>query len=280
MKKTIITLVALTLGLMLAASLQAQVRTPQPSPTASFTQSVGLTEITLDYSRPGVKDRTIYGDLVPYGEIWRTGANRATKFTFGEDVKLGGQDVEAGSYAVLTVPGKKEWKVNLYPHESTSFGSYVEMEPAVSFMVTPKKTNHKVETFTIEISNVRDDKATIDLVWENTRVEIPLEVHTEKQVMATIDKALAGPSMNDYYQAATYYHSSGKDLDQALEWVKMVNKDNARYWTVRREALIQADLGNKKEAIAAAKKSLDMAKEAGDNNYVRMNEASIKEWSK
>ena len=235
----------------------------------------------MSISRPGVKDREIFGSLVPYGEIWRTGANAATKISFDKDVTIGGQKAEAGSYAILTVPNKDEWKFMMYPYESGNFGTYIEKEPAVSFTAKSMQDDWSMWSFTIAFSNIKSDGADLMFMWDKTRVAVPMKVATDEQVTASIGRVMAGPSAGDYYRAASYYHDAGKDLNQAYEWIKKANEgDNARFWTVRREALILAAMGKKKEAIAAAQRSMDMAEKAGNKDYVRMNEASIKEWSK
>jgi hypothetical protein len=282
MKKLVLTCLTLVALTAFATFANAQIRTPQPSPTTTLSTTVGLTDVEITYSRPSMKGRTIFAadGLVPFGAMWRTGANAATKVTFGDDVKLGGQDVKAGSYAVLTKPGAKEWTVMLFPYEGGSWGSYREKTPAATMMVKPVKVGHTFETFTIDVNNMRNTGATIDLLWENTAVSLPLEVMVDERVMADIKRVMAGPTANDYAAAAGYMHDSGKDLNKALEYIqKATNVESPRYWQVRREALILADLGRKKEAVAAAKKSLSLAKEAGNMDYVRMNEKSIKEWS-
>lgn len=152
---------------------------PAPSPASKLVQTVGLTQVTVEYSRPGVKDRTVFGGLEEFGEFWRTGANAATKFTFDKPVQIDGKSLEAGSYAILTVPGQKEWKVNFYPYEATGFNTYVEKDPAVSTTVNSSQLAEPVETFTIDINNLRDTSATIDLIWQNTKVSIPLTVGTK-----------------------------------------------------------------------------------------------------
>jgi len=282
MKNLTWTFAMIALLLCAMTDAQAQVRTPQPSPTVKFEQPVGLTTVTLEYSRPSVKGRTVFGDaeaLEQYGEIWRTGANTATKITFSDDVKVGGQELEAGAYAILTVPGEKEWEVMFYPHESANFNTYVEKDPAAKVEVMSQKTGRKVESFTIDINNLRNESATIDMMWDNVLVSIPLEVNTDEAVMASINQVMNGPSTGDYYAAASYYLSADKDMDQALEWIKMANAENPRYWMKRTEALIQAKLENYNEAIAAAEQSMELAEEAGNMDYVRMNKQSIEEWA-
>lgn len=257
-----------------------QIETPAPSPSASFSQDVGLIEISGEYSRPGVKDRAIFGDLVPYDNLWRTGANAATKISFSGDVTVEGQSLKAGSYAVLTKPGMATWDVNFYAYESGSFGSYVEKEPTLSVTVTPVEIPVKIERFLITVADMHDNGAVLEFLWANTLVPVQIGVSTDAAVMASIDRVLSGPTAGDYYTAGSYLHNSGKDLEKALMYVqKATHGESPKFWQVRQESLILAKLGRKAEAIAAAKKSLELAKTAGNDDYVRMNEKSIKEWS-
>lgn len=208
------------------------------------------------------------------------GANAATKFTFSDGVTLGGQKLEGGSYAVLTKPGEDQWEIMLYPYESTNWGAYVEMDPAASFTADPREIDYFVETFLINVNNVRHNQATIDLMWENTVVSLPLKVNVDDRVMAQIERAMGGPTAGDYMAAATYYLETGKDMEQAAEWAAKANKMSPRFWTLRTEALILAEMGKYDKAIEVAKKSKEMAQEAGNKDYVRMNEASIEMWMK
>ena len=258
----------------------SQIRTPAPSPAASFTQAVGLTEISGEYSRPGVKGRAIFGDLVPYDKVWRTGANAATKITFSDDVQVEGNDLKAGSYAVLTKPGMSSWDVHFYAYESGNFGSYLEKDPDLVVTVTPSTMPMSVERFLITVGGMTDNGAVLQFIWDTTLVPVQITVNTEERVMANIDRVLSGPSNGDYYAAGQYLFNSGKDLEKALMYVqKATHSDNPRFWQVRQESLILAKLGRKAEAIKAAKKSLELATAAGNDDYVRMNEKSIKEWS-
>ena len=269
------------LALLLTFSMYAQISTPAPSPSATVNQAVGLTEITVEYSRPSMKGRTIFAEdgLVPFGSMWRTGANSATKITIGQDATIGGVEVAAGSYAVLTKPMAKEWTFMLYNYEGSSWGSYREKEAAATFSAATKSTGMPVESFTIAVNNLTDNSATLDFAWENTMVSVPVEVPVHEQVMAAIKRTMAGPSANDYFRAASYMHDSGTDVETALSYIQKANDtDEPRFWMVRREALILADLGRKQEAIAAAKRSMALAKEAGNEDYVRMNEKSLAEW--
>ncbi|MEL6655835.1 MAG: DUF2911 domain-containing protein [Bacteroidota bacterium] len=270
-----------TFALLLTISMYAQINTPAPSPSASIEQAVGLTEIAIDYSRPSMKGRTIFAEdgLVPLGSMWRTGANAATKITIGQDAKVGGVEVEGGSYAVLTQPMASEWTFMMFPYEGSNWGSYREKTPAATFTVATKSTAMAVETFTIGVNNLSSNGATIDFMWENTMVSVPVEVEVHEQVMADIQRTMAGPSANDYYRAASYIHDADGDMDMALEYIQKANDtDTPRFWMVRREALILADMDRTQEAIAAAKRSLGLAQEAGNEDYVRMNEKSIAEW--
>lgn len=282
MKKLFLNYCFLCFLALMSQPLTAQINTPAPSPGSKLMQTVGLTDVVIEYSRPAVKGRTIFAadGLVPYGEVWRTGANMATKISFSDDVMVGEHELKAGDYAILSKPDAETWQVMFFPYETGNWGSYVEKEPAATVEAKTMKTGQKVENFTISIDKITTDGAHLIFAWDNTAAAVPLEVKVEEQVMANIERVLAGPSPDDYFAAASYYHQTGKDLNKALEWVKKANDtDEPRYWQVRLEALILADLNRKKEAIQTAKKSMELAKEAGNKDYVRMNEKSIKEWN-
>lgn len=285
MKRQFILLLSFVVLSATAFTANAQIETPRPSPTCEMTQEVGLTKVTLNYSRPGVKGRTIFAadGLVPYGKVWRLGANSATKITFSDDVKVAGNEVKAGSYAILATPNATEWKFDMYTYESGSWSSYLKKEAVATFTAKSMKMPEPVsiETFTMDVSNLKNSSATIDIIWESTYVAIPIEVYVDERVEKSIARVLAGPSGNDYYAAASYYHEEGKDLEKALKWIqKATDVENPRFWQVRREALILADLGKFKDAIATAKKSMELAEKAGNDDYVAMNKKSIAEWSK
>ncbi len=280
MRRAFFTLVCLALT-MLVIDANAQIQTPAPSPAAKVTQTVGLTEVTIEYSRPGMKGRDIFGGLVPYDEVWRLGANAATKITFSEDVILGGKDVSAGEYAVTAKPGMDSWTLMLYPYTTWDWMAYgdSDVEPIMVETDATKVDDVTVHNFMIAIDNVTNSSAMLWFAWDNTFATVALEVNTDEAVMASIDQVMAGPTANDYYAAAAYYASEDKDLDQALEWIdKSIGMGNERFWVLRQKSLIQAKLGDKEGAITTAKKSIELAKEAGNADYVRMNEASIKEW--
>jgi hypothetical protein len=267
--------------LFLGFTLNGQIETPAPSPGSTITQTVGLTDVEVVYSRPAVKKRDIFSadGLVPFNKVWRTGANQATKVTFSTDVTINGEKLDGGSYAILSIPSASNWKVHFYAYESSSFSSYVEKDPNLVVTAKTMKLNDSVESFTIGFENLKANGADMTFAWAKTKAMLNVGVDSDGTVMASIDRVLAGPSQGDYYNAASYYHTAGKDLNKALEWVeKATAGDNPRFWQVRRKALILADLGKKKEAIAAAQMSLDLAKAAGNQDYVRLNEKSLKEW--
>ncbi|MBK8699925.1 MAG: DUF2911 domain-containing protein [Saprospiraceae bacterium] len=269
--------------LFAVTSVWAQITTPAASPLSKLEQKVGLTDIKIEYSRPSAKGRKIFGadGLVSYGSLWRTGANNITKITFSDDVSIEGQPVKKGDYGLLVKPNSDNWTVNFYKYDGGNWSSYVDKVPDVSAVVKPKANGMNLETFTIDINNIETSKATLNLMWEKTVVPVQVSVEVDKQVMANIEKVMAGPSVNDYYNAASYYHESGRDLEQALEWVRKATKvSSPKFWQVRKEALILADLGKYNEAIEAAKMSKELAAAADNQEYVKMNEVSIAEWMK
>ena len=281
MKQAILKACAAALFLVPAFSSFAQIQTPAASPTAELKQRVGLTDVAIVYSRPSMKGRTVFADngIVPFGQTWRTGANSATKLSFSDPVKLGGIELKKGDYAILTVPAAAEWKVMLFAYDGTNWSAYTSKTPVGQFMVKPEKLGNKVETFTMDINNTRNDGATIDLSWEMTRVSLPLSVEVDSRVMATIDRVMAGPSAQDYAAAAGYYFDNKKDLNKALEWMQKANATGTpAYWNLHREALILGELGRKKEAIAVAERSMNEAMKAKDDAYVRMNKEAIAKW--
>lgn len=276
MKFNIILFLSLTLSFC-----NAQIKTPAASPSSKATQTVGLTDVTVEYSRPSAKGRTIFGadGLVPFGSKWRLGANQVTTITFSDDVTLNGSKLEKGTYGVLATPEAAQWTFHFFPKESGSWSSYADKEPTLSVSSPTKAIPWDMETFTIMFGDITQDAAKLEFLWEKTYVGLDLGVEVEDRVMSNIDKVLSGPSAGDYYRAASFYHSNGKDLNQALSWIQKANEgDDKKFWQLRREALILADLGKHKEAIAAAKMSTSLAEKAGNSEYVNMNAKSIKEW--
>jgi hypothetical protein len=253
------------------------VQFPSPSPTATLKQRVGLTDIELIYSRPGVKGRQIFGGLVPYGEVWRTGANQATKIIFSTDVKLNGSDVPAGTYGLFTIPGEKEWTVAI-SKGSAQWGSYRydEKDDVVRFKVTPVKLADSLETFTIDFNDIRDDSATLNVSWDKTRVPIKLQVDLKKKLVSQIEEVMsASGDRKPYFQAAMFYYDHDVDLKKASKWVDAAIAEREAHYIVHLKAKILAKLGDKPGALAAAKQSTDLAVKAKDSGYVKLNEDLI-----
>jgi hypothetical protein len=280
--KNIFSLLIIVLGLSVSTQLDAQIKTPAASPTAKMSTTVGLTDIGIEYSRPSKNGRKIFGDLVPFDAIWRTGANKNTTITFSDDVVIGGTELKKGDYAIFTKPGKTDWEVYFY-NDTENWGSpekWDDTKVAAKVMVTPQNVSN-TETFTINLGNVTNESCTLDLTWDNLNVPVKIMVPTDKKVSANITQVMAGPSAGDYYNAARYYREAKKDLNQALAWMnKSVEMGNDKFWVLRQKSLIEADMGNYKAAITTANQSLAKAKEAGNNDYIKMNMDSIAAWSK
>jgi hypothetical protein len=276
------------LALLIAnLTIEAQVKTPQPSPKAVLNQIVGLTDVTIDYSRPSAKGRTVFGDLVPFGKLWRTGANANSTITFSDDVVIKGTTLPKGKYAIYTTPKADMWEVIFYT-ASDNWGTPENWDVnkvALLTNVNPIMLNYPIETMTLSINNITNDSATLDIAWEKTMVSVKFEVPSHKAAMASIGKVLAGPTAGDYYSSAQYLLNSETDLTKALEYVNkavsMVKPgDDVPFWHLRLKSLIQAKLGDKKGAIETAKLSLANAEKAKNSDYVKMNNDSIREWSK
>jgi hypothetical protein len=275
----------LMIALVFVASFtaNAQVETPQPSPFAKVEQKVGLTDMTLEYSRPNMRGRAIFGELVPFGKLWRTGANANTKVTFSDNVTIGGKEVKAGSYAVFTTPNATSWDVVFYSN-SDNWGTPQEWDDSlVAAKVTADvaKMPMKMETFTMLFDDLSSDSATLGMLWEDVYVGVKIGVPTAKKVNESIAKVMAGPGAGDYFSAARYNLDSNGDIKQAVEWIDKaieMTKDNPRYWYLRQQSLIHAKAGNTKMAIKAAKASLAGAEQAKNADYVKMNKDSLKEW--
>jgi hypothetical protein len=267
--------------------LNAQVKTPQVSPHATLTQVVGLTDVTLDYSRPSTKGRAIFGDLVPFGKLWRTGANLNTTVSFSEDVVIKGTTLKKGKYALFTTPKADMWEVVFYT-DTDNWGTpdnWDANKVAILVTVDPIALNNTVESLTVSIGNITIDSATLDIAWEKTMVSVKFDVPTQKAALANIEKVLAGPSAGDYFSSAQYLFQSNGDLNKALEYVNKATSmtkagADTPFWYLRQKSLIQAKLDDKVGAIATAKLSLAAAEKAKNNDYVKMNNDSIKEWSK
>ena len=262
--------------------LYAQIETPAPSPAAKMEQVVGLTDITIEYSRPAMRGRTIFGDLVPYGKMWRTGANRNTMISFSTDVTIGGKAVKAGNYAIFSKPMKDAWEVYFY-NDVNNWGTPAEWDDSkvVAMVKAPVQAMPMdIESFTITLDDLTNDGANLGMLWENAYVGVPIGVPANDMVTANIDRVMSGPSANDYYTAAVYYSSTDQNIAKAKEYMDkaMSMIDEPRFWQLRQQSLILAKSGDKKGAIKAAQESLAKAKEAKNADYVKLNTDSLEEW--
>ena len=263
--------------------VELKITTPQPSPLGMVSQRVGLTDVAIEYSRPGVKGRTIFGDLVAFGKTWRTGANSNTKVTFSSDVTIDGQTLKAGSYGLYSVPNKDSWEVMFYT-ESDNSGvprDWDDSKVAAKTTVNVQAFPINVETLTISINDVTSTSAVLGILWEKTYVAVTFEVPTDEMVSATIDAVMAAsPKAGDYYNAAIYYNQQDKDIKKANEWMEkaMSMTEKPAFWQLRQQSLIYAKMGNSEKAIAVAEKSLELSKEAGNEAYIKMNTESLNEW--
>jgi translation elongation factor EF-1beta len=272
------TLAVLVFVAITAVNGNAQtLKVPAPSPTQTLKQNFGLSEISIEYSRPSAKSRVIYGDLVPYGKVWRTGANSATKITFGEDVTLEGKAVKAGTYALYSVPNKDSWEIMLYSDMTLggNVAEYKSENEVVRVKVKPTSLTEKVETFSINVANITPKTAQIELCWENTRAAFGISVDIDDKIMKNIETTMSKDG-RPYHQAASYYYDNDKDLKTALDWADKAFQINPKaYWSAHLKAKIQMKMNDKKGAIETAEKSLALAKEGKDDTYVKMNETLI-----
>jgi tetratricopeptide (TPR) repeat protein len=251
------------------------IKTPAPSPTQSVKQDFGISTIELNYSRPGMKGRKIFGDLVPYGKVWRTGANSATRLKFSDDVSIGGQVLKAGEYALYTVPNEKEWEIIINKGSANWGTDYKQEDDIFRVKATPVKLDQPVESFTMQFANVKSGSADLQIMWDKTLVSVPITSDIDKKVMAQIDAAMNKDS-RPYYQAAMYYLETGKDLNQALTWFdKAIEQNPTAYWVYHQKANALAKMGKKSEAKTTAQKSMDLAKTAKNDDYVKLNEKLI-----
>lgn len=268
---------------LLTLSLNAQITTPKASPLAKVEQKIGLADLTIQYSRPAKRARTVFGDVVPFGELWRLGANENTKITSSDNLIFGKDTLKAGTYAIFTKPSKDNWEIFFYS-ETTNWGTpdtWDDKKVALKLNAPVVAINDVVENLTIGFDNLQNASATLQISWDKTRVNIPFSLNTKEKVLASVKKTMDGPTANDFHQAANYYFSEKMDLKKALEWeTKAVELRPEAYWMSRLKAQIQAELGDYKGAIESAKKSIEAAEKDNDQNYVKMNKASIEEWSK
>nr|WP_314838986.1 DUF2911 domain-containing protein [uncultured Flavobacterium sp.] len=280
MKKMIIALALFVAGF----SAEAQLRTPQSSPKTTINQVVGLTDVEITYSRPSAKGRVVFGNLIPFGKLWRTGANENTIVSFSDDVVIDGKTLKKGKYSLFTIPKIESWDVIFYK-TIDNWGNpeeWKEENVVLKTSVKPETLNKSVETFTIGVSGLDNNYAFLEMYWENSYAAVKFEVPTQQKATANIEKVLAGPSAGDYFSAAQFLFQSNGDANKALAHVnKALDMTKEKpFWYNRLKSLIQAKLGDKKGAVETAKASLAAAEIAKNQDYVKMNKDSIAEWSK
>ena len=257
-------------------SANAQINMPRPSPNASITQSVGLAEIKVAYSRPQMKGRKIFGGVVAFDKIWRTGANSPTKVSFSDTVTIGGKKLTPGDYALYTIPSETEWTVIFGKNPNTQAGDYKDDQEAARFKVKPETLPAVVETFTINFANLTSSSADMEISWEKTLVRFKITNDYDAKVMAQINEKM-GLDANLYYQAGSYYNETNRDLAKALDWVTKATDKNPQFFTLYTKAQIQQKLKDCKGAVATAQKSIELAKKANNDEYVKFNEKILAE---
>ena len=267
------------------STVMAQLEIPAASPKSKLFQTVGLTEISVEYSRPSVKNRNIFGSLVPYDKIWRTGADESTKISFSDDVLINSATLKAGTYSLYTIPNTNYWDIIFYA-ETNVWGvprnwdeNKVVLKTRVDSYNLPESI--KAETLQISFDFLTNDAAVMAILWDNSYVPVRINVPTTKNVMLKISEVLNNkPTFSDYYKAAVFMNDQKIDSKKALEYMELAmnSNENPRFWQLRQYSLILAENKLFKRAISVAKKSLKMAKKSGNENYIKMNEASIQSW--
>jgi Protein of unknown function (DUF2911) len=280
MKPIVVYCIAFLPILTIEAKAQ-DLRIPQPSTLQTVQQEFGLGQITIAYCRPNVKGRKIFGTTEPYGHVWRTGANAATRFKLTDSIMIEKQMLAPGEYSFFTIPGPKEWTI-IFNQTVAQWGaySYDSTKDILRLKVKPAKVNNKLETFTIQFANTFSEHTDLQLSWENTIVTLHLETDVDARIMANIDRAMQGEK-KPYYFAAIYYYNHDKDMNKALAWINEFEKalpqaDNAKYWKAR----IQLKMGDKPAAIATANEGLKLATESGDTEYIRLNKEVLEQATK
>jgi tetratricopeptide (TPR) repeat protein len=266
-------------AVLVAAAVYAQ-DLPQPSPKAMVMQTFGLTDVTIEYSRPGVKGREVFGNLVPFDQLWRTGANSATKITVSTDVMIGSKELKAGSYSIFTTPGKDSWKVMFNTNASASTGQYDAANNAVEIEVKPM-TAEATERLMFSFRNVTDNTTDVHMNWATTAISFEISAdasaQAEKNIKAEIAKVEGAYGV--YNSSARYYYDNDKDLEQALAWSKKSVEISAKFWNVYTLSLIQHKMGDTKNALKTAEQSLKLSEEAKYGPYIKMNKENIAAWS-
>lgn len=269
MKKIILSAIAVT-GFALLST--AQVKIPAPSPTQTVKQDFAIGTIELVYSRPATKGRKIFGDLVPYGKLWRTGANAATKIVFSEPVEIGGKKVDTGTYVLYSIPNADSWEIILNKGlKNWGIDGYKPTEDVVRFSISPYKLKNKLESFTMEFTDVKPETCVLEIKWEKTGVAIPIVANFKDKVRAQIEAAMK-TEKKPYWAAAQFYNEYDKNLPLALEnTTKAIEGNQEAFWMWIYKAKIQKELGDKAGAMESSKRSMELATAAKNDDYVKMN---------
>ncbi len=262
----------------------SQLKTPPASTASEIEQVVGLTEIEVDYNRPSKRGRVIFGNLVPFGKIWRTGANSGTEISFSTDVSINGENINEGTYSIFSIPNKDSWQIIFYSDTDLWSVPRNWEESKIIFQSNFKSnTNNKVvETFSISFEDITNNNVNLVFTWDDTNVIVPIDVPTKSLVEDQIESIMgADPKSSDYYSAAVYYLQENINLDIALKWMNKAIEmiENPRFFQLRQQSLILAANGQYKNAIKVAEKSLELSIQANNEDYVKMNKDSIEEWS-
>jgi len=273
---------AFTLILLLYyGTVAAQINTPEASPAATISQVFGFSSVTIEYNRPQLKGRDMFADLTREGEVWRTGANMSTRLTVVEDILIEGKNLSAGKYSIYSIPGKKEWTIII--NNKIQWGTiYNQEEDFMRITVPTKISSEKSESFTFYFTNVTEESATLGFTWENTKVEMDLKAPVHEKVLAQIKEVMGDESTatdGDFYAASDYYLLKSLDAKKALKWANtFVENQSDKYWGYRLQARALAANDKYDEAIIAATKSTELATEAGNMDYVHLNNKSIADW--
>lgn len=260
-------------AIIIATTIHAQtLKTPQPSTTQFIKQDLGIGSIELSYSRPGMKGRKIFGDLVPFDKVWRTGANSATTLTFSDSVTIGGVQIAPGKYGLLSIPGKEQWTLIISKQtDVTSPAAYKQESDVVRVNAKPSLLKDPMETFTMQFANVKSTSTDLQIMWDYMVVSLPITTNIESKVMAQINNVMNNDN-RPYFQAAMYYMETGKDLNQAVTWLdKAIAQNPDAFFIYHQKANALARLGKKAEAKAAAEKSMELARQAKNDDYVELN---------
>ncbi len=262
-------------SLLLSATLtQAQVKMPAPSPTQTIKQDFGLAAIEVKYSRPVTKGRKVYGDLVPFGQVWRTGANAATLITFNDAVQIEGKRIDSGTYALYTIPNKGSWVIILNKGVK-NWGSdgYTADDDVARITVKAEELKNAVESFTIQFANVKPESADLQIMWENTLVSVPIKTEVKNSIKASLENALQSSDKKPYWQAMQFYNEWDNNPAKALQYADLAVQENpSAFYIWLYKARLEKATGNKAKAMESSKKSLELAKEAKNNDYIKMNE--------